>query len=153
MSTANPEQSASVYKKPLRHVHPSKKVESTTSSIADSFPALPASRSSEKVNALRNELQDAQSEIELMQAKLRNLQALKQRHQARHEKNLGQIEFMNQVKERNRRAFELKQRVSAPLCSSSSKGKRRPSGCAVRQSACGRCTSGRRAPPRTTSSR
>lgn len=128
MSTANPEHAGSLYKKPLRHHHLSKKVESTSSTVADSFPAIPASKSSDKVNALRNELQDAQGEIELMQAKLRNLQALKEKHQARHEKNLSKIDFMNQVKERNRKAFELKQKVSSPLRSCSSRGTRRPRG-------------------------
>lgn len=69
----------------------------------------------EKANVLRNQLNDTKSQIALMEAKLRNLQQIKEKHEHRNQQNMTKIQFINNVKERVRSDFEYKQKVNESL--------------------------------------
>lgn len=94
-----------------------KKSIETSETLNESLPALQAGRG-ERANVLRSQLSDTRSQIVLMEAKLRNLRQLKDRHELANQRNLTRIEFMNDVKQRVHREQQHKERVRQPQCSS-----------------------------------
>jgi hypothetical protein len=98
-----------------------KKSIETSETINDSLPALQSARG-DKANVLRNQLSDTRSQIVLMEAKLRNLRQLKDKHEASNQRNLTRIEFMNGVKQRIRSDQQQKQRVRELLSSCGKNG-------------------------------
>ena len=58
-----------------------------------------------------------------MQAKLRKLKDIKEKHQLKNQQNMTKIEFMNNIKQRNLNAFQYKQKVDNCLFSSKEKVK------------------------------
>lgn len=87
-----------------------KKSIETTETINDNLPALQPGRG-DKANVLRNQLNDTRSQIVLMEAKLRNLRQLKDRHDLINQRNLTRLDFMNNVKERKLTDLQNKQKV------------------------------------------
>lgn len=79
MDNSRLEKAASVYTQQLRHPLTKKSFE-TSETLNDSLPNIQFNKTPEKVNVLRNQLNDTKSQIAIMESKLNNLRLLKQKN-------------------------------------------------------------------------